>query len=149
MAVDVGRHPCIAVRGGTTVRWPFAARPPRAKTAVRRLFGLTAAALTVSTIACSAGPCAPEIARMQARLDAGLEAKAATGQSAPESPGALSHRQPTPGSIAAVESGLGEISPEKARAIREAMARAREADQAGDKVACEQALAEVQRTIGP
>jgi hypothetical protein len=29
------------------------------------------------------------------------------------------------------------------------MARAREADRAGDQSACEQALAEVQRAIGP
>ncbi len=116
---------------------------------IRCAIFLSAAALAASTIACLASPCSPEIARMQARLDAGLEAKARTGPSAPEASSALRHHQPTPGSIAATESGLGEISPEKAKVIREATARARQADQAGDKTACEQALAEVQRTIGP
>lgn len=115
---------------------------------IRCAISLSAAALALSTIACSAGPCSPEIARMQARLDAGLQAKAGTGPSAPESSGALRHRQPTPGSIASAEIGLGELSPEKAKIIREAMAQARAADRAGDKAACEQALTQVQRTIG-
>jgi hypothetical protein len=44
---------------------------------------------------------------------------------------------------------LGKISPEKAKIIREAMARAREADEAGNKAACEQALEEVERAISP
>jgi hypothetical protein len=80
---------------------------------------------------------------MQARLDAGLAAKARTGPTAPEAPSALQHHQPTPGSIASSESKLGEISSDKAKVIRDAMARARQADQAGDKTACEQALEEI------
>jgi hypothetical protein len=91
----------------------------------------------------------PEIERMQTRIDARVEALARTAPSAPESSDARLHRQPTPGSIAAAESGLREISPEMVKPVREAMARAREADQAGDLATCEQALAEVQRTIGP
>jgi hypothetical protein len=86
---------------------------------------------------------------MQARLSARLEAAASAGRTAPQSSDALLHHQPTPGSIARVEIQLGELSPEKAKVIRDAMARAREADQAGDEVACVQALAEVQRIIGP
>lgn len=113
------------------------------------LLALSAAVLVASTLTCFAGPCSSEIARMQARLDARLGAAAARGPSAPESAGALAHRQPTPGSIASAEQRLGEISPENGKIIREAMARARQADQAGDKAACEQALAEVRRTIGP
>jgi hypothetical protein len=57
------------------------------------------------------------------------------------------HRQPTPGSIAAAEVNLGDISPEKVQAVEALMARAREADRAGDQSACEQALAEVQRVF--
>ena len=116
---------------------------------LRRLVVLTAAALAVSTIAVYAGPCTRDIDRMQARLDAKLEAKAATGATAPESTAATMHRQPTPGSIAAAEGKLGEVSPQKAAAVGAAMARARAADNAGDKGACEQALAEVQTAIGP
>jgi hypothetical protein len=43
---------------------------------------------------------------------------------------------------------MGEISPQTVNAIERAMARARAADGTGDKAACEQALAEVQRTLG-
>jgi hypothetical protein len=41
------------------------------------------------------------------------------------------------------------VSAETIAAVRQAMLRARAADSAGDKNACEQALAEVQRAIGP
>jgi hypothetical protein len=68
-----------------------------------RLLVLSAATLAASTMAGYAGPCSNEIDRMQARINARVEAAATTGPSAPESPGALLHRQPTPGSIAAAE----------------------------------------------
>jgi hypothetical protein len=116
---------------------------------IRRLTVLSAVTLATSTMAGYASPCLPEIERVQARIDARVEALARAAPSAPESSDARLHRQPTPGSIAAAESGLGEISPQTMKAVREAMARAREADQAGDLATCEQALAEVQRTIGP
>jgi hypothetical protein len=116
---------------------------------IPQLLVLSAAALAASTIAGYAGPCSPEIDRMQARVDAKLEAAAGAAPSAPESSGALLHHQPTPASIAAAESRLGEISPRTVSAVRAAMARARKADRAGDKVACERALAQVQRRIGP
>ena len=150
MAIGIGRREFIAARGSAALlAWPLGSRAQQARTSVRRLLGLSAATLVASTIVCSAGPCSLEIGRMQARLDARLDAKARTGPSAPEGSGALLHREPTPGSIASAEIRLGEISPEEAKVIREAMARAREADQAGDKGACEQALAEVQRTMSP
>jgi hypothetical protein len=59
------------------------------------------------------------------------------------------HRQPTPGSLAAAESKLGEVSSHTVEVVAAAMARARKADLANDKSACEQALADVQRAIGP
>ena len=58
------------------------------------------------------------------------------------------HRQPTPGSIAAAESKLDELSSDTGEAVKAAMARARKTDLANDKSACEQALADVQRAIG-
>jgi hypothetical protein len=58
------------------------------------------------------------------------------------------NRQPTPDSIAAAEAKLGEISPESVQAIEAGMARARDADRAGDQSTCEQALADVQRILG-
>jgi len=86
---------------------------------------------------------------MQARIDARLEAKAAAGPTAKEGVPAGMSMQPTPRSIAAAEERLGDISPQTAEAAGQAMARARAADAAGDKSACEQALADAQRTIGP
>jgi hypothetical protein len=115
---------------------------------IQRSLMLSAAALAASMSAAHAGPCTHEIDRVQARVDAKLDAAARTGPSAPESAGALLHRQPTPGSIAAAESRLGEMSPATAAAVAAAMARAREADRASDQAACEQALAEAQRAIG-
>jgi hypothetical protein len=104
---------------------------------------------TASISVSHAGPCADQIGHVQVGLDARLAAKAATGPSAAEGASATMHRQPTPGSIAAAEEKLGNLSSEKAGAILQAMARARAADSAGDKDACEQALADVQKEIGP
>jgi hypothetical protein len=109
---------------------------------------LIACALAGSTITCYAGVCSDAVASMQTRVDAKLDAIAGAGRAAVESGGALMHRQPTPSSVATAEEKLGELSPEKMGAIRAAMAHAREADAAGDKAACERALAEAQALIG-
>jgi hypothetical protein len=106
-------------------------------------------ALTASTTVCSAGSCSPEIDRVQALLNARLEAAARAAPFAAESPRALPHHQPTPSSVASAEAQLLAISADKAKIIIKAMARARAADQAGDKATCHEALTEVQRTIGP
>ena len=115
--------------------WPLGGRALQAKMVIQRLLALSAAALAASTIVCSAGPCLPEIERMQERINAKVAAATNTGPSLPEGSNALLHHQPTPRSMAAAEG----ISPEIVKAVREAMTRARDADQAGDKVACEQA----------
>jgi hypothetical protein len=96
---------------------------------IQRLLMASAAALAACMPASYAGPCSHEIDHAQAQVDAKIEAIAAAGPAAPESAGALLHRQPTPGSIAAAESKLGEASPGVAAAVA-AMARAREADRA-------------------
>ena len=116
---------------------------------IQRLAALNALTLMVSMSVSHAGPCTAEIDRMHARIEARLGANATAGPSARESPAATMHRQPTPGSIAAAEERLGEESARTAEAVASAMARAREADRAGDKGTCEQALATVLRAIGP
>ena len=116
---------------------------------LQRSLVVCAAALAASMSAGYAGPCSHEIDRVVAEINAKLEAKAASGPSARESTAATTHRQPTPGSIAAAEAKLGDVSSQKVEVIAAAMARARKADQAGDQSACEQALADVQRAIGP
>jgi hypothetical protein len=108
-----------------------------------------AAVLAASAGTAYAGPCAQEIDRMQARFDAKLEAAARIGPPARETNAATDHREPTPDSIAAAESRIGDISARTVEVIEAGMARARKADLAGDKGACEQALAEVGRAIGP
>jgi hypothetical protein len=110
---------------------------------------LSAAAIAASTLPTHAGPCAPAIDRMQAHIDARLDAAAAAGRGAKESTGALTDRQPTPGSIARAEEQLHDISAGTVAAVRQAMQRALAADNAGDMKTCEQALAEAQRLIGP
>ena len=117
--------------------------------AIKRLMVLCAAATSASISTAYAGPCSPEIDSIQTRVDAGLEAKAAAGPSAKQSTDALAHRQPTPSSIASAEERLRELSAQRAATVKQALARARAADSAGDKNACEEAVAEVQRLIGP
>jgi hypothetical protein len=85
---------------------------------------------------------------MQARIDARLEAAAGSGPTAPVNSGAYLHRQPTPRSLAAAESRLGEVSPQTIEAVRVAMVRAREADRASDKRACTRALSNARRAMG-
>jgi hypothetical protein len=95
-----------------------------------------------------AGPCSRAVDRMQARIDARLEVAAGRGPTAPVSSGAYLHRQPTPRSLAAAESRLGEVSPQTIEAVRAAMVRAREADRAGDKRGCTRALSNARQAMG-
>jgi hypothetical protein len=110
-------------------------------------FSVAAVAATASTT--YAGPCSNQIDAVQARFDAKLEAKAAAGPTAKQGVAAGMSVQPTPRSIEAAEEKLGDISPQTVEAVGQAMARARAADTAGDKSACEQALADAQRALGP
>ena len=113
-----------------------------------RLLVFGAIVFVASISASYAGPCSDDIGNMMARIDAKLEAKAAAGPTGREV-GASMSVQPTPRSMAAAEEKLGEVSAEKVAAVRQAMSRARAADSAGDKKACEQALADAQRALGP
>jgi hypothetical protein len=114
---------------------------------IRHLLLLSATVFALSNVPSHAGPCSDEIDRMQARVDALIAATAAAGPTGRESTAATMDRQPTPGSIAAAEEKLGEgAQPERALA---ALAQARAADRAGDQSACERALADVQRVLGP
>ena len=116
--------------------------------AAPRLLAFGAIAFIASLSASYAGPCTDDISKMQALIDAKVHAMAAAGPTGRQG-GASTHVQPTPRSIGAAEAKLGEVSAETVAAVRQAMLRARATDSAGDKNACEQALAEVQRAIGP
>jgi hypothetical protein len=110
---------------------------------------MSAVAVAAMTSNSFAGPCSPEIDHLQTRIQAMLAAEAAVGPSEREGTTALLHRQPTPGSIAAAQQRLREVSATRAEAFAAALSRAREADRVGDKKTCEQALADVLRTIAP
>jgi hypothetical protein len=105
------------------------------------------AALLVSMSTSHAGPCSAEIARLRADIAAKQQANATAGPAAPESTAATMHRQPTPESIGAAESHLGEVSPEKLQAVWGAVERATKADHAGDRSACNAALADARRAF--
>jgi hypothetical protein len=77
---------------------------------IQRALAVCVAMIAASVSASFASPCSQDIDRTQAMIDAKLEAQAAAGRSARESTAATLHRQPTPGSIAAAEVNLGDIS---------------------------------------
>jgi hypothetical protein len=106
-----------------------------------------ATALAASMSAAYAGPCSPEITRVRQVIAARIHAKAGAAH-ASESTAAKMHRQPTPRSIGAAEVAGGQTSPEEYNALNAAMARAVEADSAGNQSACEQALADAKRAMG-
>lgn len=115
--------------------------------AISGLSALSAAALALSISASHAGPCTKQIDRMQAQIDAKVEAIAAAGPFMREGTFAGMNNQPTPRSIAAAEARRGEISWQTLDTVRQAMVRARAADAASDARACRRALAEVGRAI--
>jgi len=94
-----------------------------------------------------AGPCSPEVTQIQNLIDGKIHVKVGAA-TAPESTAAKTHHQPTPSSIAAAEAEHGQLSPEEFTAVNAAMAQALKADGAGDRSACEQALADAKRLLG-
>jgi hypothetical protein len=101
-----------------------------------RRAGLIAAAMLLSGV-CSAqaGPCAAEIAQIEAQTN-GYKTGAAFGPSAPQTIGAQLGRQPTPATVEKAEN--------QASAIAAAtLQRARIADEEGDAPRCERAASEL------
>ncbi len=107
----------------------------------------SAVALCVSLSAAHAASCSNDIDRMQARIDAKIEAIAAAGPFVPPGISAGMGVEPTPFGMATVEERMGEVSRNRVDAVRDAMARARAASSAGKYKACEKALADVRRLI--
>jgi hypothetical protein len=103
--------------------------------------------LLLSASAANGASCGAQIDKVQAQVDARLDAVAGTDPGARESRAALLHHQPTPASIAAAERGLrGQHGVERALA---ALKRARKAKASGDWQGCETALAEARAAITP
>jgi hypothetical protein len=114
---------------------------------IRRAATACLMALVASTSVSYAGPCTQEITKVRGEIDARLDALAKTAPTTSQSTAATTHRQPTPKSISDTETKLGIASPQKVKAIREAMARALEADRNDDRSGCEKALADARRLL--
>jgi hypothetical protein len=112
---------------------------------LRLLIAIGAAVLILSAGPGRAGPCAQDIDRLQAQVDAKIERTADTGRFAREARRAFGLPEPSSGPPPAAQS-----VPEDAPWVSEAMAalaRARAADHTGDRSTCEQALAGVQGAV--
>jgi hypothetical protein len=108
-------------------------------------FIFVAAFATLLAVAAQAAACAAKIDKVQAQVDAKIDAIAGRGPEGAETRAARLHHQPTPASIAAAERRLHE-SQGATRALA-ALVRARKADAAGQESACEQALAAARAAI--
>ena len=108
-----------------------------------------AAALAILSAPAFAGPCENEIYQADLALGKRLNAAAAGGRTGTESTFATRHRQPTPATVAGAEAKLGELTEADVERIETFMDEARKADAANDKAACEKALAEARKILGP
>jgi hypothetical protein len=113
----------------------------------RKQLILSAIVVTLSTHPSLASSCSQGIDRSWVQVNTKIQARVAAGRSAPQGTIALLHHQPTPSSIAAAEETLVDIWLPIETAVA-ALARARQADGINDRIACERALADVQRVIG-
>jgi hypothetical protein len=97
---------------------------------IARMLALSAVAFATSISASLAGPCSAEIDDMVARINAALKAPSAQQEAV------------------ATQEKVGVLSPETLELVMQIMTQAYAADSTGDDLACKEALAEVQRTIG-
>jgi hypothetical protein len=105
-----------------------------------RIVSLAAVVLATQAVPVLAGPCTAQIDRVEQQIRS-LPSGRVTGPTGQQTVGAQLHHQPTPGSIENAE----------ARARADAMAalqRARNADAAGDAVACAKALRDAKDVYG-
>ena len=114
------------------------------------------AAVAMSAVAwafCSgpahAGPCADEIYQADVALAKKLGTAAVRGKAGTESTFATINRQPTPATVAGAEAKLGDLAEADVERIEKFLDDARKADAANDKPACEAALTEARKILGP
>lgn len=93
-----------------------------------------------------AGPCAHSIDRVQAQVDAVIDARAGSGPWRPESLNALRNYQPTPRSIARADAASGNGS--GLQIALNALERARDADLSADVTGCNAQLNKARRALG-
>jgi hypothetical protein len=109
---------------------------------------LSAVLAALSTQPGRANSCSQDIDRAWAQVNAKIQARTGAGRSVPQSAIGLLHRQPTQSSVATAEKTLVDVWLPMETAVA-ALSRARQADHANDRIACEGALAEAHRVIVP
>ena len=114
---------------------------------VRNAVASAAAALALIAAPADAGPCTDRIYQADLEVEKLLDAAAANGKPAPQSSFATMHRQPTPGTVASAEEKAGDLSSDQVQAITEKLDAARDADDKGNRAACEKALNEAERML--
>ncbi len=92
-----------------------------------------------------AGPCAPSIARVQAKVDAAIEKRAGADGWKRESLDATRNYQPTPHSLAATEGYRGQ----DLEVALDSLDRARAADNVGNVAVCQAELASAKAILRP
>jgi hypothetical protein len=106
-----------------------------------------ATALALFASPADAGPCTDRIYQVDLEIERLIDAAAANGKPAAQSTFATMHRQPTPGTVATAEAKAGNLSSEQVEAITKTLDAARDADDKGDRAACEKALNEAERML--
>jgi hypothetical protein len=115
---------------------------------MRALVAFAAFACVVCPALAYAGPCAEDLYKADLDIGKRLDEIAANGKAGAESTFATAHHQPTPATVAGAEEKLGDISEAQVTAVRNYMAEAKQADDSGDKNACEKALSEARNILG-
>jgi hypothetical protein len=100
---------------------------------VQQAHVIGASAFLLLTFPCEAGLCSRDIVRVQTDIDAKLNKLAATEPFEQQSTEAQMHRQPTLGSMAEMDKRLRSLSASVFEQVKDAIDRARKADDAGDK----------------
>jgi hypothetical protein len=113
----------------------------------REVLVLSAVVVALSPQPGRANSCSQNIDRAWSQVNATIQARNAAGRSVAQSTTGLLHRQPTQSSVAEAEKTLVDVWLPMETAVA-ALSRAREADHANDRIACEEALAEAHRVIG-
>jgi hypothetical protein len=114
---------------------------------VRNIIAPTATALVLIAAPAHAGPCTDRIYQSDLEVERLLDTAAASGKPAAQSTFATLHRQPTPGTVASAEEKAGALSSAQVEAITKKLDAARDADDRGDRAACEVALGEADRML--
>jgi hypothetical protein len=114
---------------------------------VRNAIAPAATALVLLAAPAHAGPCTDRIYTTDLEVEKLLDAAAAHGAPAPESSFATMHRQPTPGTVASAEGKAGDLSSAQVEAITQDLDAARDADDKGDRAACDKAVNEAERML--